>query len=207
MPRDYLDPELIESFGETRRATTLLITLGDGTPLRLATADIGSIGGFAYLGKLQPVDALNLELSRAAEGINLKIRDSDNALGQNLINTPNVLDNTKAVLGVHFKVLETGDDWHDVKIRGRITVGDIEDGWIPLFFKSETAAAKYNGKTIASVFPNTEIPVTSVSAAPLPVYDDLSNYPTKELIDERVYSFENAKIFGRYYLPFEINQV
>lgn len=202
MPREYLDPNLLAVISQCRHALWLKITLGDGTILRVATEEIADIGGFPYLKKLAPVDPLNLELTRAVEGINLKIRDRTNALQQNLINTPNVLDNTRAVYGVHWKLLETGQEWYDEKIPGKITVGDMEGGWIPLFFKSLSSASVHNGTTIASIFPDSEVPVTTNTETPrYPVYDDLSNYPANPAINERIYRTEERQIYGRYTLP------
>ena len=202
MPREYLDTNLLAVISNCRHAIWLKITLGDGTILRVATEEIDDIGGFPYLKKLAPVDALNLELTRAVEGINLKIRDRTLVLGQSLINTPNILDNTSAMLGSHFKLLETGQEWSDEKIRGKITVGDIEEGYIPLIFKSLGASAVYNGKTISSIFPESEIPVTTnTEISRYPVYDDLSNYPNDPTINERIYDYNQRDIYGRHVLP------
>lgn len=204
MPRDYLDSALIADLKNLTRRTTLAITLGDGATLRFATGDV-YVDGVFYSGKLAPVDELNLELTRTSETINLQITNIKKVLGQNLINTPNVLNNTKGILGCYFKNLQTGAEWHDVKLPGIIEIGDIDNDWIPVFFKSKTAATKYYGKTIGSCFPDAEVPVAAAAAPPpAPVYDDLSNInPTGGIagMDERYYSYENRQYYGRYNLP------
>ncbi len=200
MPRDHLDPDLVAALNQCTRRTTLNITLGDGTPLRVATGDV-EFDDVIYLGKLAPVDELNLELSRTTEAINLKISNLTKVLGQSLINTPNILNDMRATLGCYFKNLQTLEEWHDVKMVGKIETGDIDGDWIPIFFKSLTSASIYNGKTVASVFPESELPAGMVVTPPLPTYDDLSNFPTTDLIDERNYSFQNEELYGRYYLP------
>ena len=156
------------------RMTTLSITLGNGTVLRLATGEC-TVNSVAYQAKLAPLDALNLELTNAFEGINLQIEDVSFALRQTLINTVNILDGTEAVLGCFFKDFTTGNTWHDEKIVGEVELGQIEGNFINVFFKAKTDAAIYGGINIADVFkesdvPDAEIPVISEP----PIYNDIS---------------------------------
>lgn len=174
MARDYLTQSQKDALGRATRRTTLFITLGDGTPLYFSTADT-NVAGVAYLGKLAPIDALNLELTAAVEGIALKISNITLALGQNLINTPDLLSGTTAVLGVYFYDAGTGLEWTDEKITGEIAVGDIDDNWVNVFFASKVDAVEYGGVSIAALFPDSAIPASALPAPPAPVFNDIDN--------------------------------
>ena len=197
MARD-LNQNLVAALSRCTRRSTLTVTLGDGTVLNFATAEI-EFGDTLYLGKLAPVDALNLELTTATEGVNLRVSNITLDLGRNLINTPDVLSGTNAVFGVYFFDPDTGNEFHDPKIAGEIEVGDIDGDWINLFFKSKVHAARYTGVQIAAAFPFQADP----EIAPIPAqFNDIENVPQSAggmgnrlspLFDD----FNN----GRHYLP------
>lgn len=210
MGRNHLSQSLKDALGTAGHFTTLSIILGDGNALRLATIDIPNLGGFPYLGRLAPVDALNLELTRATEGISLRISNVKKTLGQNLINTPNVLNSLTAILGVYFRQYDDNENiigtWHDIKLSGLIEVGDIENEFIPIFFKSK-ASKRYNGKTVMSCFPNSTLAVQTPPAPPQPVYDDLQNSGGGIVgsgNDSRYFDYSHREYYSRYYLP-ELN--
>ncbi len=186
------------ALGRCTRRSTLSIVLGDGTPLHFATAEI-EFGDTLYLGKLAPVDALNLELTTATEGVNLRVSNITLDLGRNLMNTPDVLSGTNAVFGVYFFDPDTGNEWHDEKIAGEIEVGDIDGDWINLFFKSKVHAVQYTGVSIAAAFPYQADP--EIAPVP-PVINDIENVPRAagglgDRLSPLFDDFQN----GRHYLP------
>ncbi len=178
MARDYLTQPQKDVLGRAARRETLVVTLGDGTMLYFSTGDTNS-GGVTYLGKLAPVGALNLELTAAVEGIDLKISNITLAFGRNLINTPDILSGTTAVLGAYFYDADTGTQWHDDKITGEIIVGDIDGDWVNVFFTSKVDAAEYGGVSVVSFFPDSAVPLAAQPKPEEPVYNDIDNRPTR----------------------------
>lgn len=185
-----------------RRRTTLQATLGDSTELRLATAEI-EIGEDVYAAKLAPVDALNLELTGADEGMNLRISNVSLSLGQSLINTPDALDGTSAMLGCYFYDPETEETWHDEKLPGFLETGDIDGDAVAVFFQS-MGAKVYYGVSIASLFPDSEIPLEEIPPpAPTPI-PTLPGLPTRGGGGRlRLPILED----GRHFLPDELMQI
>lgn len=196
MPRDHLEEELEDVIHRCHPQTTVQIVLGDDSTLNLSSGDC-AVGELTFLGKLAPVDALNLELSSAFEGINLRITNVGKTLGQTLINTPDILSGTKAILGSYFEDPLTGDKWHDEKMEGEIEVGDIDGDWINIFFKSKPDAAVYGGILIADAFPESAIPDEELPTVTVnQVYNDIN--PS---IVERKNGLMDEWQKEKYYLP------
>lgn len=201
MGRDYLTTAQKNALSSATRRTTLVVTLGDGTVLNLATADI-DFGGVTYSAKLAPVDGLNLELTAAVEGIELKISNITLSLGRNLINTPDILSGTAAVLGTYFFDERTGEEWHDAKVAGEIAVGGIDGDWVNVFFTSKVDAVEYGGVSIASLFPDTQIPV---SPAVQPIYNDINPIVPRTGGGGGISPFaDDYRNGGRYVVPFSV---
>lgn len=206
MPRE-LETEHEAALDTAGRRSTLKITLGDGTELYFSTADT-EFDDIVYLGKLAPVDDLNLDATQATEGSNLKISNITLSLGQNLINTPDVLSGTKAVFGTYFHDEETDGEWHDVKLKGKITVNGIDGDWIELLFESTVSSTIHNGVTIASLFPDAQIPTkqlpqqTNDSGGGLqPIYNDIDNIQNSKLARQLSPLTDDMQFGGRYFLP------
>lgn len=176
MARDYLTQTQKDVLGRATRRITLAVTLGNNAVLNFSTSDT-NFGGIPYLGKLAPVDALNLELTAAVEGIDLKISNISLAFGRNLINTPDILSGTTAVLGAYFFDAETGIEFADDKITGEIVVGDIDGDWVHVFFTSKVDAVEYGGVSIVSLFPDSAIPAAALPVPGNPIYNDIDNPP------------------------------
>lgn len=188
-----LEPELEEALVNCHRRTTIQIKLGDDSTLNLSTGDC-EVGELTFLGKLAPVDALNLELRKTVEGITLKISNVTKVLGQTLINTPNILDGLTAILGCYFEDQE-GNKWHDEKMEGEIQVGQIDGDWINIFFISKPDAVIYGGIVIADAFPDSEIPDEELPATNAnQVYNDLE--PASGAISRK-----DEWMNEKYYLP------
>lgn len=196
MPRDHLETELEDAIDGCHRRTTIQIILGDDSTLNLSTGDC-EVGELTFLGKLAPVDALNLELTSAFEGISLQISNVGKTLGQTLINTPDILSGTKAILGCYFEDPQTGDKWHDEKMDGEIEVGDIDGDWINIFFKSKPDAAVYGGIVIADAFPESAIPDEELPDVTVnQIYNDIN--PSNV---ERKNGLRDEWQTEKYYLP------
>lgn len=202
MSRDYLTSEQIAVLGRAHRRTVIAITLNDGTPLKFSTADTELSDDF-YLGKLAPIDALNLELTAAVEGIDLKISNEYEQIGQNLINAPDIISGTSAVLGAYFYDELTNQEWIDPKITGEIVVGDIDGDWVNIFFTSKIDSVEYAGVSVASAFPDSQIaaqpdaqPVYNDVGISSPIYVPGIGSKTPPLMD----SFE-MNLEARYALP------
>lgn len=173
--RDHITQSQQDVLDRARRRTTLSIRLGDGSELNVATGAV-SFGGKTYLPKLAPVDALNLELTGATEGIKFQISNISLALGHELINTEDILTGLTAVVGCYFYDEQTNTEFHDEKIVGKITVGDIDADFVQITFESLTAASFFNSVLISEAFPDQEIPIAEIPAPiipQLPVYNDL----------------------------------
>ena len=191
MPR-ILTTEEKNSLPRAARQTTLSITLSNNSQLNLSTAEV-EINGVTYLGKLAPVDALNLENSLTTEGINLQITNNSWLLGQELINSSYMLTGARAFLGCYFRVIETGFEWHDVKMQGRIQFKPVNKDWVNIFFLSELDAAQYTGFTIFSAFPEpADLTEPMPPVLPSSGVNDIQNIPnyTPDVLD--------TKNFGRY---------
>lgn len=198
-----LDPAHLSNLTKCTRRTTLQITFGGGVQMNLATSDI-EFGNLVFLGKLSADSELNLDALDSSDAVALKISNVALNLGQTLINTADILSGTDAVLGCYFKNLQTGAEWHDVKLTGKITVGKITRRWINILFESITSAIVYEGQSIAELFPDAEIPTSEVptaTTAPMPAYNDIENVPDSAAMRKLSPFMEDNQYGGRYYLP------
>ena len=197
-----LPQALINVLPIATRRSTLKIILGDDTELYFSTGTY-SHGGVNWVGKLAPVDALNLETTAATEGVEIRISNVTLTLGQDLINNKDKLDGAYAMLGCYFR--DASGEWHDEKIPGILETGDIDANWIPVFFKS-IAEKRYYGPTIADLFPEEQIPAAEM---PEPVItgrldgfrgrgDYLIN---RKFVDYREFDPDFGDFGGRNFLP------
>ena len=196
MSRDHLTQAQRDALGYAKRATAIRITLGDGTILRFSTGAY-DVAGETYLAKLAPVDALNLELTSATEGVELKIANLTLALGQNLINTPDLISGTSAVLQAYFYDAKNNLTWLDDKIAGEIQIGEIDADWVKIFFIAKPDATLYDGVAVAEKFPEEAVPAAARPVEPpAPINDILERRDGSDL------RWGDALIGrGRYVLP------
>lgn len=185
------------------RRTTLEIEFSNGTQMNLATSDV-VFGSKNYLGLLAPGADLNLDATEFADAVKLQISNVKLELGRTLINTADILSDTDAVYGCYFKIVGTNSEWHNVKLDGKIKVGNINRRWIDITFESITSAVEYAGQSIAQLFPDLEIPLVETPvapSAPLPVFNDLENVRESKFINKLSPFLEDNQYGGRYYLP------
>jgi hypothetical protein len=147
---------LTAALSKASRRTALELTLGNNSKVYYSTGEF-TYNSVKYEGKLETTDALNLEATDADEGVNLRITNTAKTLGQWLINGQNILDGTVAVLKCYFHDSDSNISYLDTKLPGFIDVGDIDENWINIFFQS-LGAKVYQGKTIAELFPDAQIP-------------------------------------------------
>lgn len=198
-----LDPTHKSQLTKLTRRTTLQITFGGGVPMNLATADI-EFGDLIFLGELSADSELNLDATEASDAVQLKISNAKLTLGQTIINTEDILSGTDAILGCYFKNTQTGAEWHDVKLHGKITVGKTTRKWINITFESITSAVVWEGQSIAELFPNSEIPTNEMptaTTAPLPAFNDLENVQDSQIMRQISPFLGDNQYGGRYYLP------
>ena len=161
-----LNSNLAKKLDSVSRRTALTLTLGNGSNVYYSTSEFIH-NGIKYEGKLSIDDGLNLEASEADEGLNFRITNTARSLGQWMINNQNVLDGTAGMLSCYFYDQPSAAGWLDHKLPGFIHVGDIDQDWIHAFFQS-LGAKQYFGKTIAELFPDSQIPADEKPKPPSP---------------------------------------
>lgn len=161
MPRT-LDPALqtlIDS-GHCEDHTTLVLTLGNGTVLRFATAGM-LIDGHTFLAELKDNDAFKMSLAQATDRTNLKAQNVDKVLGQTLLGIADALEGATAMLGIAF-IDDEGTIYHDDKMPGDVIAGAIDESEVQLRFVGDIYGAQVVGETVASVFPYESTPSSTV---------------------------------------------
>lgn len=179
MPRT-LETELqtlIDS-GHCEEHTTLVLTLGDATVLRLATAEL-LIDGHTFAGVLGESDALSMSLTRATDRASLKVQNVDTLLGQQLLGTADALEGATAMLGMAF-ISDDVTVYHNDKMPGDMLTGAIDENEVELRFVGEIYGAQIVGESVSVVFPY-EAP----AAALLPNFTDPNDIPHGDPIRPR----------------------
>jgi hypothetical protein len=165
-----LDPELqaLLDTGVCEEHTTLVITLGDGTVLRFATAEL-LIDGHTFLANLKPSDSLKMSLSNVIDSTVLRVQNVDKVFGQQLTGISNALDGSSGMLGIAF-IDGEGTIYHDDKIPGEIIAGLVDETTdppeCPIKFVGDIYAGQLVGDTIASIFPWSTAPPTVATTDP-----------------------------------------
>ena len=165
-----LDPALqaLLDSGTCEDHTTLVITLGDGTVLRFATAEL-LIGGHTFLANLKPSDPLKMSLTSVIDSTVVRVQNVDKVFGQQLTGISNALDGATGMLGTAF-IAADGTIYHDDKMPGDIIAGLVDETVdppeCPIKFVGDIYAGNLVGDTIAAVFPWNTAPPTTITTDP-----------------------------------------
>lgn len=172
-----LEPRLEATLGTGENAVTALrITLGDGTPLLIATSEF-TLGDETFLGVMEISDSYNMELTAAEDAMNFQLTNIELDLGRFLINTPDVLSGTEAMLCVYIRNTDTGEEWLEEKSPGEIRItGEMNGEVIPLKFVSDLDSGVYFGETLGKLFPDAE---NAVQITIPPVNDVFNSSPAE----------------------------
>src|SRR5882724_1461215 len=150
-----LDPALqaLLDSGTCEEHTTIVITLGDGTLLRFATAEL-LIDGHTFKANLKASDVLSMSLTKAIDSMVLRVQNVDMVFGQQLTGITNALNGATAMLGIVF-IDKLGNQYYDEKVPGDIIAGAVDETVdppeCPIMFVAEMYAGFINGDTIASL--------------------------------------------------------
>lgn len=175
MPR-VLEPELealIDS-GHREDHTCVVITLGNATVLRFATAELEADGN-VFIGNLGENDPLKMSLTIAIDRTSLKAQNVDQVLGQQLTSISNALEGATVMLAIAFQDQNReGPIYYDEKMPGDLMSGAVDEKWVDLPVVGELYAAQVVGETVSSVFPYQH---DSVPAGSIVDPDDLRPIP------------------------------
>jgi hypothetical protein len=165
---------LIDS-GQREDHTCVVITLGNGTVLHFATAEL-TAGGHFFIGNLGENDPLKMGLTVAVDRTNLKAQNVDKVLGRQLTGISNALEGATAMLAIAFQRQDrTGPIYYDEKMPCDVMTGAVDERWAELPVVGELYSAQVVGDTVSSAFPYQQ------DAAPTPIInnpDDLPSVPT-----------------------------
>lgn len=152
MPR-VLDADfqaLIDS-GHAEDHTCVVITLGNGTPLKFSTAAL-TAGANTFLGNLGESEGLKMTLTVAIDRIGLKAQNVDKILGQQITSVSNALEGATAVLGIAFRNQDGSGPWYyDEKMPGDLMTGGVDEQWVELSFVADIYGAQVVGNDLVGL--------------------------------------------------------
>ena len=141
--------------GHIEGRTAVVITLGNGTVLRLSSAEF-TIDGQLFTADLEETDALKMGLdTTAVDRTTLKIQNVDKLFGQQLTGASDALEGATAMLGFAFREANNPNaPWfYDEKMPGDIIAGAVDQNRVELKFLADIYGALVVGETVSSVFP------------------------------------------------------
>lgn len=171
MARDLL-PQLtaLLAGGHCRSHTTLDVTLGDGSELRLATAEV-QVGTILYQAQLVETGALKMSLLQSVDRVAVSIQNVDKVMGQVITGVEEALNGARASLGIVFINTDTGAVYYDERMPGEIVGAALDETVDPPVVSFSVvsdidAAPDIVGMTVSEAFPVREPLQTEVRPDP-----------------------------------------
>lgn len=164
---------LIDS-GHCQWGSTMVLTLTDGTILRLSTIE-HEIDGHEFLARLSQLDPFVMAVTREQDSVTFKADNTDLTIGYTLTGQERVLDGATGMLGIIFINEDTGEVFVDDKMPGDLMAGDVTQPDVTFELVSALDSVIVGGATVASLFPWREPSTPGPHINPNDLGDDLGS--------------------------------